>query len=82
MIILHGARRQPAHYDELAGLLYSRGLSVAVPDPYELSLDDSTGLVDDIVPASERQPLVLGHSFGGVTAGTVRVTRDQRWVWE
>ncbi|MFI9552742.1 alpha/beta fold hydrolase [Nonomuraea endophytica] len=72
VIILHGAWHQPAHYDELAGLLESRGLSVAVPDLYELSLDDSTGLVDDIVAASARPPLVIGHSFGGVTAGTVR----------
>lgn len=72
LIILHGAWHQPAHYDDLVGLLRSQGLSVAVPDLYELSLDDSTGLVEDIVAASERPPLILGHSFGGVTAGTVR----------
>lgn len=72
VIILHGAWHQPAHYDDLVGLLRSRDLSVEVPDLYELSLADSTALVEDIVTASEQPPLVLGHSFGGVTAGTVR----------
>ncbi|WP_163569357.1 alpha/beta fold hydrolase [Fodinicola feengrottensis] len=71
VIILHGAWHQPAHFDALVGLLRSRDLSVEVPDLYELSLDDSTGLVEDIVAAANRPPLVLGHSFGGVTAGTV-----------
>jgi|GEM_PF-3151753 len=72
LIVLHGAWHQPAHYDDLVGLLRSQGVSVEVPDLYELSLDDSTALVEDIVAASPRPPLVLGHSFGGVTAGTVR----------
>lgn len=72
VIILHGAWHQPAHFDGLAGLLRSRDLSVEVPDLYELSLDESTALVEDIVGASERAPLVVGHSFGGVTAGTIR----------
>ncbi|WP_433654122.1 alpha/beta fold hydrolase [Nocardia sp. CA-128927] len=72
VIILHGAWHQPAHYDDLAALLRSRDSSVEVPDLYELSLEDSTALVEDIVAGSTRPPLVLGHSFGGVTAGTVR----------
>ncbi|MYV99975.1 alpha/beta hydrolase [Streptomyces sp. SID3343] len=72
VIVLHGAWHQPAHYDDLVGLLRSRSLSVEVPDLYELSPADSTALVEDIVAASEEPPLVLGHSFGGVTAGTVR----------
>ncbi|MEU0937348.1 alpha/beta hydrolase [Embleya sp. NPDC005971] len=72
VIILHGAWHQPAHYDDLVGLLRSRDLSVEVPDLHELSLADGTALVEDIVTASEQPPLVVGHSFGGVTAGTVR----------
>ena len=74
VIILHGAWHQPAHYDDLANELRSRGLHVAVPDLYELSLDDSTALVEDIVAGADQPPLVLGHSFGGVTAATVRGT--------
>jgi len=72
LTILHGAWHQPAHYDDLAGLLRSQGLSVEVPDLYELSLDEGTTLVEDIVAAAEQPPLVVGHSFGGVTAGTIR----------
>ncbi|ONI83176.1 hypothetical protein ALI144C_16895 [Actinosynnema sp. ALI-1.44] len=72
VIILHGAWHQPAHYEDLAWLLRSQGLSVEVPDLYQLSLHESTTLVEDIVAASGQPPLVLGHSFGGVTAGTVR----------
>ncbi|GCD92945.1 alpha/beta hydrolase [Embleya hyalina] len=72
VIILHGAWHQPAHYDDLVGLLRSRNLGVEVPDLHELSLADGTAVVEEIVTASERPPLVLGHSFGGVTAGTIR----------
>ena len=72
VIILHGAWHQPAHYDDLVGLLRARDLSVEVPDLYELSLEDSAGLVEDIVATSERPPLVVGHSFGGAAAGMVR----------
>ncbi|MDX3371189.1 alpha/beta hydrolase [Streptomyces sp. ME02-6987-2C] len=72
VIILHGAWHQPAHYDDLVRLLRLQGFSVEVPDLYLLSLEDSTGLVEDIIATSEQPPLVLGHSFGGVTAGTVR----------
>lgn len=72
VIILHGAWHQPAHYDGLVGLLRAHGLHVEVPDLYELSLEDSAALVEDIVATSERPPLVLGHSFGGATAGMVR----------
>lgn len=72
MIILHGAWHQPAHYAELAALLNSRGLSVEVPDLYGLSLTESTATVEAIVSSASKSPVVVGHSFGGVTAGTVR----------
>lgn len=72
MIILHGAWHQPAHYDELVGQLRAQDLSVEVPDLYQLSLEHSAALVEDIVATSERPPLVVGHSFGGATAGMVR----------
>ncbi|MFD7538351.1 MULTISPECIES: alpha/beta hydrolase [unclassified Streptomyces] len=72
VIILHGAWHQPAHYADLADQLHSRGLSVEVPDLYGLSLAESTAKVEAIVSGSSRPPVVVGHSFGGVTAGTVR----------
>ncbi|MFE2728490.1 alpha/beta hydrolase [Kitasatospora sp. NPDC059327] len=72
VIILHGAWHQPAHYAELADLLRARDLSVEVPDLYELSLAESTEKVEAIVSGSSEPPVVVGHSFGGVTAGTVR----------
>lgn len=72
MIILHGAWHQPAHYAELADLLRARGLSVEVPDLYGLPLPESTAKVEAIVSGSSEPPVVVGHSFGGVVAGTVR----------
>ncbi|WP_433203025.1 alpha/beta fold hydrolase [Nocardia sp. CA-107356] len=72
VIILHGAWHQPAHYTELADLLRTRDLSVEMPDLYELSLAESTAKVEAIVTESPKPPVVVGHSFGGVTAGTVR----------
>ncbi len=72
MIILHGAWHQPAHYTELADLLRGLDLSVEVPDLYELSLAESTAKVEAIVSRSPEPSVVVGHSFGGVTAGTVR----------
>ncbi|MFF1822951.1 alpha/beta fold hydrolase [Kribbella sp. NPDC058245] len=77
VILLHGSWHQPAHFDELAGLLRSRALRVEVPDLYELTLDESTALVEKIITASAHPPLVVGHSFGGVVAGTVRGARGQ-----
>ncbi|WP_406192557.1 alpha/beta hydrolase [Kitasatospora sp. NBC_01560] len=72
VIILHGAWHQPAHYAGLAALLRARDLSVEVPDLYGLSLAESTAKVEAIVSGSSEPSVVVGHSFGGVTAGTVR----------
>ncbi|MGW2025305.1 alpha/beta hydrolase [Streptomyces decoyicus] len=72
VIILHGAWHQPAHYAELADLLRARDLSVEVPDLYELSLAESTAKVEALVSGSSEPSVVVGHSFGGVIAGTVR----------
>ncbi|MFJ8437180.1 alpha/beta hydrolase [Kitasatospora sp. NPDC094019] len=72
VIILHGAWHQPAHYVELAALLRARDLSVEIPDLYGLSLAESTEKVEAIVSDSSEPPVVVGHSFGGVAAGTVR----------
>ncbi|TDD63223.1 alpha/beta hydrolase [Kribbella antibiotica] len=77
VILLHGSWHQPAHFDELAELLRSRGLNVEVPDLYELTVDEGTALVQSIVDAAERPPLVVGHSFGGVVAGTVQGAQGQ-----
>ncbi|WP_211304534.1 hypothetical protein [Umezawaea tangerina] len=61
VIILHGAWHRPAHYDDLAGLLRSRGLTVEAPDLHGLPPDDSTALVEEVVTASAR-PTCSGRS--------------------
>ncbi|WP_405496394.1 alpha/beta fold hydrolase [Nocardia sp. NBC_00511] len=68
LIILHGAWLQPAHYDEVAARLRSDGVTVTVPDLAGQSLTDSTRRVQDLVDQAVESPVVLAHSFGGVTA--------------
>lgn len=68
LIILHGAWLQPAHYDEVAQRLRRDGNIVTVPDLAGLSLADSTQLVQGLIDQADEAPVVLAHSFGGVTA--------------
>ncbi|WP_405166407.1 alpha/beta hydrolase [Nocardia sp. NBC_01499] len=67
-MILHGAWLQPAHYDEIAKHLRGDGIDVTVPDLAGHSLEDSTRLVQDLIDQAAEAPVVLAHSFGGVTA--------------
>ncbi len=69
LIILHGAWHQPAHFEGLVERLRSQGVEVAVPDLAGHSLAQSTQLVQDLVDQSTQEPVVLAHSFGGVTSG-------------
>lgn len=68
LLILHGAWHQPAHFDVVADALRQRGVSVAVPDLGGHSLASGTAMVQEIVDAAAEPPVVLAHSFGGVTA--------------
>ncbi len=68
LIILHGAWHQPAHYDDLAERMRAADVHVEVPDLSGLSLADATGRVQALVDAAGQPPVVLAHSFGGVTA--------------
>jgi hypothetical protein len=72
VIICHGAWHQPAHFRTLVDRLEHDGLAVEVPDLGGLSLPESRELVQGIVDSSQRPPLVVAHSNGGITAGTVR----------
>jgi pimeloyl-ACP methyl ester carboxylesterase len=72
VIILHGAWHQPAHYADLATRLRERNLDVHVPDLYRLSLAESVAKVQAIADQAEQPPVIVGHSFGGVTAGLVK----------
>ncbi|WP_306213764.1 alpha/beta hydrolase [Actinoplanes sp. RD1] len=72
VIICHGAWHQPAHFRALVDRLERDGLTVEVPDLGGLSLPESHKVVQDIVDSSPRLPLVVAHSNGGITAGTVR----------
>lgn len=68
VIVLHGAWHQPDHYGEVVGRLRRTGVEVHVPDLAGHSLADSTRLVQDLVDRAPEPPVVLAHSFGGVTA--------------
>ncbi|MFG1610462.1 alpha/beta hydrolase [Actinoplanes sp. NPDC049265] len=72
VIVCHGAWHQPEHFRALADRLNRDGLSVAIPDLGGLSLPDSHDLVQSMVDSSVRPPLLVAHSNGGITAGTVR----------
>lgn len=68
LVILHGAWHQPAHFDVVAEALRQRGVTVTVPDLGGLSLASGTALVQEVVDAAGQPPVVLAHSFGGMTA--------------
>lgn len=68
LIILHGAWHQPAHYDDIAERFRAAEVHVEVPDLSGLSLADTTGRVQTLVDAAAQPPVVLAHSFGGLTA--------------
>lgn len=71
VVLLHGAWHQPAHFDDLIARLAEAGLSSVAPDLYGRSLDERKQLVEEIISAQSRPPLVLAHSFGGAAAGMV-----------
>lgn len=67
VIVLHGAWHQPAHYDDVVVRLRDAGVEVHVPDLGGHSLAEGTTLAQELVDDADH-PVVLAHSFGGVTA--------------
>lgn len=84
VVFLHGAWHQPAHFDDLVARLAEVGLSSVAPDLHGRSLTEGKLLVEEVVSAQSRPPLLVAHSFGGVTAGMVegvsRVLFLAAWV--
>ena len=72
VVICHGAWHQPEHFRDLVDQLNGEGLSVEVPDLGGSAFRDSHKLVQEIVDGSAKPPLLVAHSNGGITAGTVR----------
>ncbi len=68
LVILHGAWHQPSHFDVVADSLRRRGVTVTVPDLGGYSLASGTEMVQGVVDAAVEPPVLLAHSFGGVTA--------------
>lgn len=68
VIVLHGAWHQPAHFDAFASQLRGSGVEVHVPDLAGHSLAEGTALPQESVDAATEPPVVLAHSFGGITA--------------
>lgn len=75
LIVLHGAWHQPAHFDDVAGRLRRVGVDVTVPDIGGRPIAETTRIVQDLVDQAAEPPVVLAHSYGGVTAcGLQRVS--------
>ncbi|GAA4531627.1 alpha/beta hydrolase [Amycolatopsis samaneae] len=72
LIVLHGAWHRPAHFDDVAERLRREGADVTVPDIGGLPLAESTRLVQEIVDRATEPPVVLAHSYGGMTASGLR----------
>lgn len=68
VVVLHGAWHQPAHFTRVVERLRDRGVEVAVPDLAGHSLTENTSVVQELVDRFDQEPVVLAHSFGGVTA--------------
>ncbi|WP_414935858.1 alpha/beta hydrolase [Amycolatopsis sp. cmx-11-51] len=68
LIILHGSWHQPAHFDDIAERLRREGVEVTVPDLGARPIAETTRTVQEIVDRAAEPPVVLAHSYGGVTA--------------
>ncbi|RSN08220.1 alpha/beta hydrolase [Streptomyces sp. WAC 05977] len=68
MIVLHGSWHQPAHFDDVAGRLRREGADVTVPDLGGRPIAETTRTVQELVDQAAEPPVVLAHSFGGLTA--------------
>ncbi|SEP51134.1 alpha/beta hydrolase [Amycolatopsis saalfeldensis] len=75
IVLVHGSYHQPAHYTPLVSRLTEIAGSVSVPDIGLLPLPESIKLVQDIVDRAAAPPVVVGHSFGGAVAGSLRGVR-------
>ncbi|ANN20697.1 hypothetical protein SD37_37320 [Amycolatopsis orientalis] len=68
LIVLHGSWHQPAHFDDVVGRLRQVGVEVTVPDLGGLPVAETTRIVQDLVDEASEPPVVLAHSYGGLTA--------------
>jgi len=74
VVLVHGLWHQPAHFDRLAEELRGQGISVHVPRLHRGSLAADTSTVQESVDRCLREPVVVGHSYGGsVITGLDRV---------
>lgn len=72
VVIVHGAWHQPAHYELLAEHLRECGAEVTVPDVGMRPLKDRTAIVQAVVDDQAEPPIVVAHSYGGASGGSVR----------
>ncbi|MGX1779375.1 hypothetical protein ACWIGW_45210 [Nocardia brasiliensis] len=75
LIILPGARLQPAHYDEVTQRLRREGVDVTVPDPAGRSRADNARLVQDLIDRPAETPS-RHRPFLSRPADVVTVLRD------
>ncbi|MFE6615479.1 alpha/beta fold hydrolase [Amycolatopsis sp. NPDC057786] len=68
LIVLHGSWHQPAHFDDFAERLRREGAEVTVPDLGGRPIAETTRTVQELVDRAAEPPVVLAHSFGGLTA--------------
>lgn len=71
VIFLHGAWHQPAHFADLIDRLAAIGMRSVAPDLLGLEPLEAKQAVEEIVFAAPRPPLLVAHSAGGITAGSV-----------
>lgn len=68
LIVLHGAWHRPAHFDDVVERLRRDGAEVTVPDIGGRPIAESTRIVQELVDLAAEPPVVLAHSYGGLTA--------------
>ncbi|MYR98130.1 MULTISPECIES: alpha/beta hydrolase [unclassified Streptomyces] len=71
-VLVHGLYHRPGHFAAVADGLRARGIKVVVPELHRGSLAADTAAVQAAVDALDRQPLLLGHSYGGSVITGVR----------
>ena len=74
LIVLHGSWHQPAHFDDVVGRLRREGTAVTVPDLGGRPIAETTRTVQELVDQAAEPPVVLAHSFGGLTASGLQGT--------
>ncbi|MGO2313795.1 alpha/beta hydrolase [Brachybacterium tyrofermentans] len=71
VVLVHGLFHQPAHMEELAGMLRREGAIVHTPRLHRGSLAEDVATVQAVVDGCESAPVLLGHSYGGAVIADV-----------